>query len=422
MTAGAPLVALLLALLAIVALAAGTEAALSSLSSVDRKALARGDRTGRQVVWLLGRGQPLFATLLLARHGAAASVAAVAAGAWLSWSPSTAWAPVVLVAPLLLLVELAPRLLARRFHHAWSRLAAWPLSVAFRLLTPLRLLVWGVVTPVARLFGADGARAEPGMAEEELRVLLDRGAATGALDPMERDIIEAVFELDGLTVERLMTPRPDIFALPLSTGWDALLAQCRAAGRSRIPIYADRPDEIIGVLLLKDLLKHRGAPLSGPRQLRSLLLPPVFVPAFKSADAMLTEFLERKLHMAFVVDEHGAVVGLITLDDLLQELVGELDGDTEEPEIARITPRSLTVKASIDVDDFARETGITLPEGDYHTLGGFVFHSLGRLPHLGDAVTHEGHTFRVTAVEGRRIAEVAVDVGAVTSEEREALG
>ena len=111
--------------------------------------------------------------------------------------------------------------------------------------------------------------------------------------------------------------------------------------------------------------------------------------------------------MAFVVDEHGTLVGLVTLDDLLGELLGE-DDDTDESEIARLRPDALTVKASIDVEDFVEETGIALPDGDYHTLGGFVFHELGRLPRKGDSVAFGDHRFVVAKMEGRRIAEVIV--------------
>jgi CBS domain containing-hemolysin-like protein len=238
-------------------------------------------------------------------------------------------------------------------------------------------------------------------------VYVDHGATTGALDPVERDIIEAVFDFDELTLERLMTPRPDVFSIPLSTPHAELVAATREHGYSRVPITGVAADDVVGVMLLKDLLKFKKAPLAGPKQLRAMLLPPVFVPASKSADSMLQEFLERRFHMAFVVDEHGTFVGLVTLDDLLGELLGE-DDDTFDSEIARLRPDALTVKASIDVEDFIEETGIELPAGDYHTVAGYVFHALGRLPRKGDHVVAGEHRFVVSKMEGRRIAEVIV--------------
>ena len=124
---------------------------------------------------------------------------------------------------------------------------------------------------------------------------------------------------------------------------------------------------------------------------------------------MLNEFLERRFHMAFVVDEHGTFVGLVTLDDLLGELLGRAEDESEEDSaITRVDQDAITVKASMDLEDFAEETGIVLPEGEYHTLGGFVFHELGRLPRKGDAITFGRHRFKVLHMEGRRISELSV--------------
>ncbi|HHO54141.1 MAG TPA: HlyC/CorC family transporter [Deltaproteobacteria bacterium] len=385
----------------------GTETAYFSLQKVDQEWFSRARGAGRQVVWLLDRRAALITTILLGNETVNIALSATCAGLVSSWFPSMPWLNVILLTPVLVLIsEITPKILAYRYRRSWARLAAWPLSVFYWLVLPFRIVLSLIVSAIASLLGAE--RDVPqGMHPEELMVLVDSGAATGALDPLERDIIEAVFEFDGMTVERLMTPRPDVFAIPLNTGWEALLEQTRAAGHSRIPITGSTQDDIVGVLLLKDLLRFRDEPFAGPRQLRSLLLPPIFVPTSKHADEMLEEFLERRFHMAFVVDEHGTLVGLVTLDDLLHELLGEED-DTDDSDIARLRPDALTVKASIDVADFAEETGIDLPEGDYHTLGGFVFHELGRLPRKGDTVAVHGHRFVVAKMEGRRIAEVIV--------------
>ena len=204
-----------------------------------------------------------------------------------------------------------------------------------------------------------------------------------------------------------MTPRPDVFALPLDLPWKQLVQRCRETRFSRVPIYGERPDDVLGVLLVKDLLRYRHAPLEGPRQLRSLLLAPVFVPPSKPADTMLREFLEKKAHMAFVVDEHGTLVGLVTLDDLLSELLDH-ETDHKGPDIKRLNRDTFSVKAWMDIEDFQEETNIELPEGDYNTVGGYVFHALGRLPTLGDRVELDGRTFVVGSMDGRRIAAVHV--------------
>ena len=384
----------------------GTETAYFSLQKVDREWFARGRGAGRQVAWLLERRAPLITTILLGNETVNIALSATCAGLLANLAPTMPWLNVVLLTPALVLIsEITPKIVAFRFRRTWARAVAWPLTGFYWAVLPFRFGLSVIVSGVASLLGATRDIAT-GVAQEELLVYVAHGTASGALDPLERDIIEAVFEFDEMTVERLMTPRPDVFSVPVDIGWEDLLEAARFADHSRIPVTADDED-IIGVLLLKDLLRYREEPPTGPRQLRSLLLPPVFVPTSKRADAMLEEFLERRFHMAFVVDEHGTFVGLVTLDDLLRELFGE-DDDTDEQDIARLRPDAITVKASIDVEDFADETGIDLPEGDYHTLAGFVFHELGRLPRKGDAVAFGDHRFVVAKMEGRRIAEVVV--------------
>lgn len=395
----------------------GTETAYFSLQKVDRERFADAGPTGRQIVWLLSRRAALITTILLGNESVNIAVAATTASLVAHWFPTMPWLNVVLLTPVLVLVsEITPKAIAYRFRQGWAQLAAWPLTAVYTLVAPFRIVFAAIVGAIGRLLGA-GAETHDGVAEEELMVLVDDGAASGQLDPLERDIIEAVFEFDELTVDRLMTPRPDVASISLNTGWSELLAFAREQELSRLPVTGVAPDDIVGVLLVKDLLKFREAPLSGPRQLRALLLPPVFVPASKSADSMLREFLERRFHMAFVVDEHGTFVGLVTLDDLLGELLGAIDDEaSEDSEIARIRPDALTVKASIDLEDFGEETGIVLPEGEYHTLGGYVFHELGRLPRKGDAVTFGPHTFQVSKMEGRRIAELVVSTAPAPGE------
>jgi len=391
----------------------GTETAFFSLQKVDRDILSRLDAGGRQVVALLGKRQALIPTILLGNETmnvALTATSAVLIQRLTEGAPAQAWAGlinVIALPPILVLVsEITPKILARRYRRQWAPAVAWPLTAFFWLVAPIRVVVSGFVGLVAGVLGASRELPQ-GVQPEELLVYVNHGTLSGALDPLERDIIEAVFEFDELTVERLMTPRPDVFSVPLAMPFDEMLREVGKNPHSRIPVHGSTDDDILGILLLKDLLRFKLAPPTGPRQLRSLLLPPHIVPTSKSADSMLQEFLARRSHMAIVVDEHGTFVGIVTLDDLLQELLGE-DEHTDESDILRLNPDALTVKASIDVEDFAEETAIELPEGDYHTLGGFVFHELGRLPRKGDVVALGSHRFVVAKMQGRRIAEVIV--------------
>lgn len=387
------------------------------------------DRAARQRVAERG----LETTLLVLKIAPAVAAVAAAIRAVEPLGRGWPWIAVLAVTPLLVFVgEVAANAVAAVVGPTWARLASGPVTLLHLLLTPLRLVVDGLVALLGRLFQVRPGEAPEGTRETEFLDLIEAGAASGSVAERERDIVEAVFEFGELTVGRLMTPRPDMFAVAIDMPWQELLEKCREAGYSRVPVYQRRTDDILGVLLLKDLIRHRVAAGDsgrgpGPMQIRSLLIPPTFVPQSKPANAMLREFLARKQHMAFVVDEHGTLVGLITLDDLLSELVGEfLDAEDESDEVAltALRPGHWTVKAWMDVEDFVEETGITIPQDGYHTLGGFVFHHLGRLPHKGDLVQHDGHRFMVGAMEGRRIAEVIVtrlsDLGA--ADRGEAVG
>ncbi len=397
-----------LGLLAVSSFFSGTETALFILAN-DRRAAGRSEDLDHRVRALLSRRHALLTTLLLGNVGANLALAIGGAVLVSRWWPGQSWLNVLVLTPIIVLVaEIMPKALATAWPRPWAR-AALPLLAVFGwIVAPIRIGYAAVVGWLARRLGADPDRWQIALGTADLLDLIGTGAASGALDEMEREIIEAVFELDDKTVERLMTPRTEMFSLPLTLPWDDLVKRCRESERARVPIHGSRNDDIVGVLLLKDLLKHRHAPPAGPRQLRSLLVPPMFVPASRPADSMLREFLEKQFQMAFVVDEHGTLLGLVTLDDLLQELMGE--DEAMAPESAP-EPRngSWLLDGLTDVDDFRDATGVTLPAGEYHTLGGFVFYQLGRLPRRGDSVTWSGQSFVVREMDGRRISQVAIE-------------
>ncbi len=390
----------------------GTETALFSLQAIDKQQLEGSGRFGRVVGRLLERRASTLTTILMGNEFANTALAATSAALILRFFPDQAWLNIVILTPALVLIsEITPKYVAFRTNRSWSLVASGPLSAFGFVISPLRWVFEHVVIALARVFRADPVVMTEGLEEAELLVLVDRGMATGALDETEREIIENVFELDAMPVERLMTPRPDMFSVPIDIAFDELLTLCEAERRSRIPVYDRGPDDIVGVLLLKDLLRVRDDTrrISSRRWVYPLLLQPRFVPTSKPADDMFREFIRRKYHMAFVVDEHGTLVGLVTLDDLVNELIGASEPDTEDSEIAKSLQNRFVCRATVDLEDFAESTGITVPEGDYHTLGGYVFHAFGRLPRQGESVEVDGVRYVVSEMSDRRISEVSVE-------------
>ncbi len=377
----------MVALLAASFFFSGSETAFFSLQKMDRQRFAAGSRSEQRVAGLLTDHSSLITTLLLGNETVNIALAATGAALLYDLAPAYGWLNVVLVTPLLVVVsEITPKVLAFRFNARWARAVSGPL-VAFRIATwPVRIVVTMIVDALAVLFMVTpDARSDARLKEAEIRTIVGHGAQSGVLDDRERELIEAVFDFDDLAIGRAMTPAPDVFRLSLDAPWDQVLRLCKENAFSRVPVYETEPDDIIGVLTIKDLLTFRSNPPPTLRRVRPKLRPAVFVPQSKPATDMMHEFLDRRFHQALVVDEHGTFVGLVTLDDLLGELdLGEHDDDTESE--------------------------IELPDGEYHTVGGFVFHELGRLPRAGDVVAWQGHRFLVGRVESRRITSLHVEL------------
>ncbi len=402
-----------LAMLVVFAFFALSETAIFSLQKIDREALKEEAAIGETLRHLLVRPRRLLAALLIGAELSNATLTTLSASLVLAIAPDAPWLNILIVAPILIMFgDVIPKTLGLRFARAVVRVVIRPLAFWCEVVSPLRWLLSGVADGLLRIAGVQPHQEAEQIKEEQLRMLIDQGRETGVIQPAEQEIIHRVFDFGDLPVSRLMTPRPDIVSESLTVEWSELWEVLRTSGYSRIPFYKGDPDNVAGILHVKDLLKLRGQPTPDPRQIQKMLHPAMFVPPSKRAQDLLSEFRKRNQHMAMVVDEHGSVVGLITLDDLLSELVGELldENDAEEPEVRSIGRNVWSVRASIDIEDFTEKVGINIPEGEYNTLAGFIFHQLGEAPKKGDEITWDGTRFLVTGVEGRRITDVTVSL------------
>lgn len=407
-------------MLSLAAFFSTSEVALFSLQKVDREALKEDPRVGETIRHLLSRPSRLLAALLIGGEVSAIAMSAVSGEVMLQLFPDWPWLNVLLIAPIAVLGgDVLPKTFGLRFARSVARTVARPLGFWNELVSPVRWLITAIAEGLLRAAGIRPKADGDLLREEQLRTLVDEGRERGVIQPIEHQIIHNVFEFGDLPVSRLMTPRPDIFSLSLTTPFPELLAQLREARYSRVPIWQGSPENVVGVLLVKDLLRLRGAPPPNARQLQKMLHPAVFVPPGKRAQDLLREFRARNTHMAMVVDEHGSVAGLVTLDDLLTELVGEVldESDAEERDVTPIQPNVWSVRASMDIDDFAEHFDLEMPEGDWTTLGGFVFHLLGAAPNKGDEARWRQLHFLVAGVEGRRITEVTVTLSPSPTEE-----
>jgi putative hemolysin len=365
-------------------------------------------------------------TTLFAGAVVAVATAPVLAEAWEPWlgavSYPAAFVVVVLVTAIIMLIfgELVPETIG--LQHS-DRIALWvarPLALISAVAIPIvRFIVW-VSNGISRLFGVEARGDLAFVTEEEIKVLVDAGEEEGFIQEEEKEMIYSIFELGDTLVREVMVPRIDVVALEVTTPMLDALDTIMEAGHSRIPIFSETIDNILGVLYAKDLLPYlREGRTDVP--LKSILREAYFIPETKKASDLLPDLQQRRVHMAVVVDEYGGMAGIVTIEDLLEEIVGEIQDeyDTEEPFVQFVNEDEYIFDARVDLDDLNRLMDVSLPTDDSDTLGGFIYTALGKVPAVGDLVTYGALEFAVESVAGRRIKKVRVQRREDMAEESE---
>jgi CBS domain containing-hemolysin-like protein len=304
--------------------------------------------------------------------------------------------------------EAVPRTLAILHLDRVGLLAARPVGFLLRV-PPTQWLARWLIAVSNWIVPGGGLRTGPYAIPQELIAFADAAMEDDVIEQTERDLIESVIEFGGTIVREVMVPRTDMTTVErFRTVAEALEVTSRA-GFSRVPVIGDNVDDIVGLVYVKDLIR---AELDGhtDRPIEQLARPGWFVPETKKVADLLTEMQKQKFHMAVAVDEYGGIAGLVTLEDLIEELVGEIvdEYDVEEPLLERQLDGTLKVDARIPIDEFNTLAETDLPQGDYDTVGGLVFELFGRVPKRGDRCEVDGHVLRVDQVHGRRITKVTV--------------
>jgi magnesium and cobalt exporter, CNNM family len=387
----------------------GSEAALFSLNTVQIERLReRGGVIGRVIAALLQRPTSLIITFVVGNElvNVALAVTTTSLALVLYGEGGEFVAIVAATIMILLCGEVTPKSLAVRYPERIARLVAWPIQAFAYAITPLR---WSLRKLVDAVMGAHPERPISLISAEELQTLVAISQDEGILDQRERHLIQRVFEFAGQRVYEIMTPRTDIFALEVNEGLGTALPKIKDNRFSRIPVYEGTIDQIIGILYAKDLLPYSRHPELEVK-LRDLLHPVFFVPESKPIDDLLREFQRNKVHMAIVVDEYGGVSGLVTMEDALEELVGEIvdEFDTEEIRWRQVDAQTYVVSARLPLDEFNAIVGASIPREDADTIGGHVFHLFGKLPRRGESVSAHGLTFTIEHIKGTRILEIRV--------------
>jgi putative hemolysin len=286
------------------------------------------------------------------------------------------------------------------------------IDVLGTVFAPLVAFLTFATRRISRLFNADVA-ADERISAEELRLIIEQGGEQGILEAEEEQMIHAVIELGERRVHEVMVPRIAMVALPATATFDEAIDTVVQGGHSRIPVYEETVDEIVGILYAKDLLPFLKSSSADRPALRSLLRTPVFVPESMTVDDLLHELQRRKVHIAIVLDEYGGTAGLVTIEDLIEEIVGEIQDeyDEEEPMIVPLSENEARVDGRASIDDLVElfETNLGLEdEAEYDTVGGLIYHRIGGVPKPGDRVSVDGLTLTVETTDGRRVGKVLV--------------
>jgi putative hemolysin len=405
------LVAILIASLFLAAFAATAETALTSVSRLRMRSLAEsGDAAARRVVRLHERPNAYLSTILMANTLAVIVASAVTtllvADRWGSGAEAPATA--VLSVVVLVACEILPKSVALRFNEQAARLVSGPVTLLTRVLRPVVFLLTGLSSRLVRLV-ARGDVPGPFVTEEELKMLLAVSEREGVVEEEEREMISGVLELTDKVAREVMVPRVDVIAVDVRSTVEDVTRLINQTGHSRIPLYEDSIDNVVGLIYAKDLL--RGCATDNPPSLRELAREPYFTPELKRAGELLIEMRKKKVHMAVVVDEYGGTAGIVTIEDLIEEIVGDIRDEydaTEPEEIQFISDREVLVNARVSLDDIKALLHLPIEDVEADTIGGLVYERLGSIPKPGATVQIGDVTIRVESVRRQAIRTLRI--------------
>jgi magnesium and cobalt exporter, CNNM family len=307
--------------------------------------------------------------------------------------------------------ELVPKGVALGHKEATALAVARPVRVFFVIFRPFIWVLERATALVLRALGLEppGAENEP-LSEAELRMVVSQSTRGGEIEEQEQEMLYKVFDFADKEASDVMVPRPEVVALSIDLPPEQALEAVMDSPYTRYPVYRDSLDDVVGILHVRDLfsgLRERGM---HDVEIAEIVRPAHIVPETKDLAALLSEFRRTNQHMAIVVDEYGEMEGIVTLEDLLEEIVGEIEDEFDLPDesVEQVDDDTIKIDGTFPIDDFNDRFHTDLPAEDYHTIAGFVFGLLGRQPEIGDDISHDGMRFDVLEVEGSRIIKLAV--------------
>ncbi|MDD4461850.1 MAG: hemolysin family protein [Eubacteriales bacterium] len=388
-----------------------------------RNEAEEGDRQASRLLRLISEPSRFLATTQIGGILAGFMAAAYAAvrltdRIFMTLSPEQEWLrPLIIFALTLLLAfvmfvfgEQVPRRLAQHRPERFARLSAGPIIFSGMVLRPFVWLSTGLTHLVLRLFRIDPTQVSRHVTEEEIRMMVDVGRESGAIHAEEKEMIENIFEFNDKDVSEIMTHRTNVVALDVESDFSEVLEIAVHEKYTRIPVYEENLDNVIGVLHIKDILYHAAEGLKQPFSLRHMIRTPYFVPESKQIDGLFREMQRDRIQMAIVIDEYGGTAGIVTIEDLLEEIVGNIQDeyDEEEQEIVARGNHTFVVVGTAPLHEVGEAVGMDFPDDDYDTIAGFVISLLGRIPEENELpeVQYDRLLINVLEMDERRVSRV----------------
>ena len=406
----------------------GSESAFFSISELELRALREKkseSKTARGILHLLNKPKRLLTVILIGNtivNVTAATIVALLAikifpQTWVESGVGLVVQVFLVTLCILIFSEVSPKIFAVKHPIRFAEWSVYPMTVLVKFLTPVSFVLEELTKGISKILGIK--KEMPFINEEEIKTLIDVSEEKGALDQTEKEMIHSIFEFRETMVREVMVPRMDMVCVEKNTNVTDVIQLIKDKGHSRIPMYDEKVDNIVGILFVKDLLQDT-IEFNEDVKLVDLLRKAYFVPETKMIDELLREFQQERIHMAIVVDEYGGTAGLVTLEDVLEEIVGEIrdEFDKEKPLVRQVSDHVWIVDAKINMEELNAITGLMLPtEEDYESLGGLIFSLLGSVPEVKEKVRYENLCFIVEDVQGQRILKVRIIEEDVNSED-----
>ena len=404
---------MLIALLVLSALFSSSETALTTVNRIRIRTLAgQGDKRAMTLLAVLQNPEKMLSVILIGNNVVNLYASSLATTVTLSLfgSKLVGVATGILTLAVLVFGEVAPKTMASRNAEQIALRAAGPVKCLMWLFTPLVFVVNNLARLVMKLFGADRPGKRELMTAEELRTIVQVGHEDGVIENSERKMIDNVFDFGDRNARDIMIPRIDMTCIDVEADYDELMEVVREEKYTRIPVYKESADTIVGILNIKDLLFRAQ---DKPFRIAELMRKPLFTYEQKKTSELMVEMRKNYTNLAIVLDEYGVTAGMVTMEDILEEIVGEIRDEydrDEEKSIRRIAPNTYLIEGNVKIDDVNEVLQLHLASEDYESIGGYVLEQLEHFPKEGECVTKGGISFTVTRMEQTRIAEVKLSL------------